>query len=89
MNFMYGIDVVEEPLVAGAEVVESRFAVGRESEAMLGTLAVAGEANFALATILGQRITFGVAELHLLRGLHEPIERLLQIFPKRCSGYTK
>ena len=47
------IDVVEERLVAGAQVVQPGLAVGRRDEAVLRALAVAGEANVALAAVAG------------------------------------
>jgi len=50
--------VVEEVLVAGAQVVESRFAVGCRDEAILGAAAVAREKDVALATVLRQRFAF-------------------------------
>src|SRR4051794_5713502 len=43
------VDVVEEALVGGAEVVEALFAGGGADEAVLGALAVAGEADLAVA----------------------------------------
>src|SRR5262252_561441 len=50
------VDVVEEVLVAGAEVVEARLAVGRLHEAVLRAAAVAGEADVALETVARQRL---------------------------------
>jgi hypothetical protein len=48
--------VVDEGLVAGAEVVEARLAVGRGDEAVLGAAAMAGEADIALEAVARQRV---------------------------------
>lgn len=54
--------VVEECMVAGTEIVEPRLAVRRESETILGALAVAGEEIRARQTLLRQRSTLALAK---------------------------
>ena len=81
------VDVVEERSVAAAEVVQPRFAVGREYETVLGALAVAGEPYVAAPAVLGQRIEFVLTEGSLLRrgdeldelGLHHIAEQVLRL----------
>lgn len=62
------VDVMEERLVAGTEVVQAGFAIGRGGETVRGAPAVAGEPDVAAAAVAGQRVTLGVAEGLLLRG---------------------
>lgn len=57
------VDVPEEFLVAGAEIVEPPFAVGRPGESVLGALAVASEADTAISAVLRERIALGVSEI--------------------------
>ena len=56
------VDVVEEVLEAGAEVVESRLAVGRRGEAVFRAAAVACEAHVTLAALARERGTLVLAE---------------------------
>ena len=58
-----GVDVPEEFLVGGAEVVESPLAVGCPGEAVLWALPIAGESHFAVAAVLWQPVALGVAEV--------------------------
>ena len=60
------VDVREEGLVSGAQVVEPGLTIGREYEAVLRALAIAGEADIAVDALPGQRVAFGVAERALL-----------------------
>ena len=61
----------EELLVAGAEVVEARFAGRRFEETVLGTFAMAGEAHRALAAIARQGGRLGQPEGLLLGRVDE------------------
>src|SRR5450755_443846 len=61
-------DVVEEQLVAGAEIVLPALAVGGGREAVLGAAAVAREAHVAVKAVLGQGVALVLAEPHLLGG---------------------
>ncbi len=61
-----GRDVVEERLVAGAQVVEPGLAVGRRREAVLGAATVAREADVALEAVARQRVALVQPELALL-----------------------
>src|SRR5262249_2603148 len=61
------VDVAKERLVARAQVIQSFFAIRGTREAMLRTLAVAGEAHVALAAVSRQRSVFGLTEVALLR----------------------
>jgi hypothetical protein len=62
-----GVGVREEALDAGAELAEAGLAVGGLVEAVLGTVAVAGEAVGARFAIVGQHVPLVAAELPLLR----------------------
>ena len=66
MKRIGGVDVVEERLEAGAEVVEAGIAVGRSDEAVLGAAAVAGEADVAVEAELRQGVALVEPELPLL-----------------------
>jgi len=46
-------DVAEDVLIAGAQVVQAWFAVGRGHEAMFGTFAVAEETDVAVEALFG------------------------------------
>jgi hypothetical protein len=63
-----GVNVVEEQLVPGAQIIQSVFAIGRLYEAMFGTFAVAGEANVAFAAEAREGLELVVTELPLLLG---------------------
>lgn len=52
----------EKLFVGGAEVVEAPFAVRGVGEAVFRAFAVAGKADAAVATILGEAVAFGLAE---------------------------
>jgi len=60
------VNMREEGLVPRAEVVESRFAIRRDRDTVLGATAVADEAYFAVAALLGERVAFGLPK-RLLR----------------------
>ena len=59
------IDMFEEGLVARTQVIQSGLPIGRLDEAVLGTLAVAGETHLALTAVLWQAITLVQAKLPL------------------------
>jgi hypothetical protein len=61
-----GPDVAEERLVAGAQVMQARLAVGRGREPVLGTAAVAGEPDVAVQAVPGQRVPLSLPEFLLL-----------------------
>ena len=75
---MRPVRVGEERLEPGAEPVEAGLAVGREQEAVLGALAVAGEEVLAGAAEGGQRVLLGLPERALLLGAHELADRRLE-----------
>lgn len=54
--------MVKKGIVAGAEIVEPRLSVRRESETILGTLAVAGEEVRARQTLLRKRSALALAK---------------------------
>lgn len=61
------IDVMEEMFVARAEIAQAISPGCGFCEAVLGTLAITGEAHIALAAIGGKTSFLCVAEAHLLR----------------------
>src|SRR5690606_38605790 len=61
------VDVVEERLEAGAQVVEARFTVRSGVEAVLGAAAVAGEADVAVEAVSRQGVVLVLAEPPLPR----------------------
>src|ERR1035437_3087921 len=61
------VDVPEEVLVALAQVMQPRLAVGGGREAVLRAAAMAREPDIALPAVGRQRVSFGVAEGLLLR----------------------
>jgi hypothetical protein len=65
------IDVSEESLVARAKIVETIFAVRRESEPVARAFAVASESNIAVATVARQRRELGVTKRALPFGVGE------------------
>ena len=56
------LDMVEERLVARAEVVLAGLAVGRDGEAVLRAAAVAGPADVAVEAVLRQRVSLVLPE---------------------------
>lgn len=66
----------EEAVVAFAQVIQSRFPVGRGGKAVLGAFPVAGEQVFAFAALAGQAVPFGLSEGQLSRAVHHLHERL-------------
>ncbi len=71
------VDVVEERLEAGAQVVEAGIAVRRRDEPVLRAAAVARETHVALEAVLRQRVAFVEPELALLLGRDELEHRVL------------
>jgi hypothetical protein len=61
------VDVPEEVLVALAQVMQPRLAVGGGREAVLRAAAMAREPDIALPAVDRQLVPFGVAERLLLR----------------------
>ena len=61
--------MLEENLVAGTKVVETRLAVGCVEEAQTGTFAVTGLEPGALSALAGERFLLHPAEAVLLRAV--------------------
>ena len=74
--------MLEEFLKIGANIVEARFAVGREDEAALRTFAPAVRLEGTFAAATWQGLGFGIAEPDLGWRKYHPIERLLSCRPK-------
>src|SRR5438874_9769525 len=76
------IDMFEECLVARAQVIQPWLSIRRLDEAVLGTLAVAGEAHLALTAVLWQAMTLVQAKLPLpVRGhqfYHMPLRNVTE-----------
>lgn len=85
-DFHGGVDVLEELFVGGAEVVETPFAVGGVSETVLGAFAVAGEADAAVATVLGEAVALGLAKGFCLRAIGEFTEAVVHQVPEFVFG---
>lgn len=64
-GFHVGIDVIEEAAIAFAEIVEAWIAFGGFEEPMFRAFSVAGEADFALQTVVGKGGSFIRAEFLL------------------------
>ena len=62
------IDVPPIFLQAAAQIVQSRLAIARADDAVLGTLAIAGKQEIALLALAGQRMEFIETELALFLG---------------------
>ena len=60
------VDVVEEQLVSGAQVVQPRLAIWGMDEAVARAFAITGEQHFALAAVLGQAVELVLSEFTLL-----------------------
>ena len=80
------LGVGEERLEPGAEPVQAGLAVGRQQDAVLGALAVAGEEVLAGAAEGGQRLLLGPAEGALLLGAHEVADRRLDDVAEQVTG---
>ena len=61
----------EERFVACAQVIQARLTIGCLDEAVLGALAVTGEAYFALSTVAQQRVALVHPKLPLLVRRHQ------------------
>ena len=70
-NLHRSVYVLEEGLVSGAQVIQSRPAIGSFHKPILRALAVTGEAHFATAAILGQDVSFCVAKCILRFGIDQ------------------
>ena len=60
------IDVPEELLITGTQIIETVFTVRSFDKTVLGAFSVADEANHTLAAVCGQGIEFILAKLSLL-----------------------
>ena len=67
----------EEGFVARAEVVQPRFAVRCDEDAVLGASAVTNEADFAVKTLLWKPIALILSEFSLFLGSHHVDEGCL------------
>src|SRR5436190_9364539 len=87
------VDVVEERLVARAEVVEAGLTVRRLDEPVLGAAAVTGEADVALPAVARKRVALVEAEPQLLlrrdqlehvrlADVPEPVRRLDEVIAR-------
>lgn len=76
------VDMTEEHLIAGAQIVQAGFAVGRFGEPMFGALAIAGEPDVAFAAVTREGRFLGFAEGTLLAGVDERLERRLHDVPE-------
>ena len=83
------VGVREEVLQPLAQVVQTRLAVGREQDAVLGALAVAGEQELALAAVARQRVALRLAERPLLSARTSSPIGVSMMLPSRCGGSTK
>mgnify|MGYP003573332050 CR=1 FL=1 len=61
------IDMVKKLFETGAQIVETRFAIRRDQEAVLRAFAVTGKTHIAFPAGARQGVAFVLAELHLLR----------------------
>ena len=78
--------MAEETQVALAEVVESRLAVRRREETVLGAFAVAGKEELALAALAREGGLFGLAESPLPLAVHHRGERFRADIPQPVFG---
>lgn len=78
--------MLKEVIVATAQVVETRFAVGRVTETVLGTFTVAGKEIGACFALTRQTIVLGPAELLLAFAIHHLHERLRVDVPQLVLG---
>ena len=65
-KFHIRVDMLEEYLIACAQVIEPFFAIRGSDKAVLGTFPVAGKAHFAFAAIARKGIEFVQPKLSLL-----------------------
>jgi len=68
-NLQGSVYVPEESLVSGAQVIQSRLAIGSFHKPILRALAVTGEAHLATAAISGQSVSFCIAKCMLRFGI--------------------
>ncbi len=79
----------KDATVGGAEVVETRFAIGSCAEAILGAASIAGKAPFALAALVGQTIALGCTECVLAGAVHHGSNAVLMDIAKTVVGEDK
>jgi len=79
-------DVVEEGLVASAQIVQPRLTVGRQQEAVLRAAAVTGKAYVTVQAELGESGQLVQAELPLLRRRDELDHRRLEDVAQAVVG---
>ena len=53
----------EELLIPGAQVIESRLTIRRESDSILGATAITGEAHGTIPTVSWEVVSFGKSKL--------------------------
>jgi len=83
------IDVVEEILVPGTEVVEPRLAIGGGEEAILGASSMTGEAHITVLAVERQRVALIGPELALLRRGHQLQHMFLTDVAQQIVGLDK
>ena len=71
------VNMLEEGLVAGAEIVQTRFSIGSVDEPVARTFAVAGELDFALPAVARQCVLLVIPEFPLLVRCDELYQVLL------------
>ena len=80
------VDVVEEVLVAAAEVVQARLAARRADEAVFRAAAVASEADVALDAGARERVALVLAESLLLLGCDQVAHVIFVDVPEQVGG---
>jgi len=81
-----GRHVIEEPVVAFAQVIEARIAISIANEAILGTLSMTSKLIAAFPALARQGTMLDVAELLLFRPIEHFGERLLANVAKFILG---
>ena len=75
------IDMIEKPLVGGAEIIEPGVAPGCPDKPVLRASAVAGKPHLAVAAVTRKRVPFIESEFPLLPGGRDFAERLFKDIP--------
>ena len=81
--------VVEEPVIAFAQVIEARITISIADEAILGTFAMTGKFIAAFPALTRKGAVLDVAELLLFRPIEHFGERLLANVAKFILGEDK
>ena len=79
----------EERFVARTQVIQPRLTIGCLDEAVLGTLAVTGEAHLALAAVAWQGVALVQPELPLLVGRDQLDHMLLLDIAQQVFRFDK